>query len=169
MGFFFLIKVLFFSINPNAAHDDLYKLLPNLSNFSSDRPVYEWAPVTNFSDIPNHAIEAGKDKGGISFYVGRIFDENGDFNLIKVSSSMMIEDGQFVDVLVGRGVKWMAGERFNELRVEKLDGNFMIGRSDNDLKLVNSQSIEAEEILCIDDREVYNVESNDYIFRRSRW
>lgn len=141
-----------------------------MSNFSSDRPVYEWSPITNFSDIPKQAIEVGKDDSGASFYVGRVFADSDDFNLIKVSASMMSEDGQSVDVLVGHGVKWMSKERVIEIKIEKTDGDFIIARSDNDLKLINlHSSSENLDILCIDDTEVYNCELDNYIFRRSRW
>jgi hypothetical protein len=76
-------------------------MLPNISNFSSDRPVFEYAPVTNFSSIPNGAITVESNSNEI-FYVGKSYPEHDpqNFDVIKVSSSMMLEDGQCVDVRI---------------------------------------------------------------------
>jgi hypothetical protein len=74
-------------------------LLPNVSNFSSDRPRFEWAPF--FTTIPENAIEFGKDTDGGIIYVGRTYNENDEelkFDLIKATATVMLADGQCIDV-----------------------------------------------------------------------
>lgn len=76
-----------------------------LSNFYTDRAVYEWVPIQiseNEVQIPKNAvlIDDDDDDGDNNFYVAKSYDINDpqNFDIISFSIDTKIENGKCIDV-----------------------------------------------------------------------
>lgn len=83
----------------------------------------------------------------------------------------MIQDDDMIDVLVGHGIKWMSkDEHYNEILMEKSNETFMIARNEKKkIKLITNNELMNNnyQVLCVDDRQVYKINEQNWIFKRS--